>query len=329
MNASALHICSTPGRSAARTHTAAISRRRPLLMTDIRKLALHAMGMVLLLGFMFNVAPVHATVMSDFDGVGDTAMTLEEFGTTGSLGIQTSGGNPDEYLRLTEDGIGSQQNFASFDMTDPGTFSTSAFSFDFRVTANTFASADGFSFVYADTGLYGTSGALGAAPYGAAEEPSAAGILGFSFDTWDNGPANDTGTSGGNGIGTYSEISVFWDDALVGRVDETIPLGLTMDDGVWHNVTGLVNFDLGTVSLSVDGIAMFTDLAVAGLAPFESRILLSARTGGAYQETAIDNVLVSVEGPTAVPEPATLWLLLLGATCILLQRGRRWVYLRF
>lgn len=329
MNASALHTCSTPGRSAARTHTADISRRRPLVMTDIRKLALHAMGMVLLLGFMFHVAPVHATVMSDFDGVSDTPITLQEFGgATGSLGIQPTGGNPDEYLRLTEDGIGSQNNFASFDMTDPGTYSTSAFSFDFRITANTFASADGLAFVYADTSLYGTNGGLGSAPY-FGEEPTAAGVLGFSFDTWDNGPANDTGTSGGNGIGTYSEISVFWDGALVGRVDETIPLGLTMDDGVWHTVTGLVNFDLGTVSLSVDSIAMFTDLAVAGLAPFESRILLSARTGGAYQETAIDNVLVSYENTTAVPEPDTLWLLLLGAMCVLLQRGRRRVYLRF
>ena len=328
MNTPALHTGTTHGLTAARAHTADTSNRRPLVLTDMRNLALHAMGL-LLLGLIFHVAPVHATVMAEFDGGADTPLTLEEFGNTGSLSIEASGGNPGGFLRLTEDGVPSQHNYASFDNTDAGAFSTSSFSFDFRITDNTDGStADGFSFSYADTGTYGTSGGLGSSPFGAPEHPIAADVLGFSFDTWWNG--SDDGPTPGTSD-DLSEVSVFWDGALVDRIDDTRLLTpvLTLDDGLWHTVTGLVDFDAATVSLSVDGNALFTDLAVPGLTPFESRILYAARTGGAVQESAIDNVLVEFGGTTAVPEPGTLLLLLLGAVGILLTQGRRRHYQAF
>lgn len=321
MNIPALHTCATPVQPAARAHTVDIIRRRPFFLTDIRNLALHVMGLLLLLGLTLHASPLRATVMAGFDGGADTPITLEQFGSSPGPSIEATGGNPGGFLQLT-DSVNSQNNFATFDRTDAGTFSTSSFSFDFRIIEGDVGGADGFSFSYGDTTTYGTTGGLGSAPF-VPEDPKATGILGFGFDTWWNG-FDDGPTSPSGGSADFSEVSVFWNNALVARIDDTRLLtpALTLDDGLWHTVTGLVNFDAATVSLSVDGNALFTALAVPGLAPFESRILFAGRTGGANEEAAVDNVLVEFGEATAVPEPGTLLLLLMGATGILLTQRR-------
>jgi len=311
--------------NASQVRNVSTLQRRPGVHA-IKSRALEAVSSLLLLGLAFHTGPLHATLMSDFDGVNDTPVTLEAF-ADGGPSIEASGGNPDEFLRLTEDGVNNQLNFASFDLTDAGTHSTSSFSFDFRIDAQFTGSADGFSFSYADTSTYGTTGGLGSSPF-VPEDPAASGVLGFGFDTWSNqGLYDDPNQFTGS---DYNDITVFWDGALVYRIDDTRLLtpALTLDDGLWHSVSGFVNFDLATVSLSVDGNALFTDLAVPGLAPFESRVLLAGRTGGENQLTAIDNVLVEYDGTVQVPEPATLWLLLLGAAGVLLLQSRRRLYQR-
>ena len=113
-----------------------------------------------------------------FDGEG-TAVTLETFGNPGGASIEATGGNPDGYLRLTE-AINGQNNYATFDLTDAGTYPESVFTFDFLIDPEAGPSADGFSFSYADTANYGVSGTIGAPPF-TAEDPAAAGVLGFGF----------------------------------------------------------------------------------------------------------------------------------------------------
>jgi len=251
----------------------------------------------------FSAAPLFAATVNDFEG-GGTPVSLEIFSGTTTPGatIEPTGGNPGGFLQLT-DAVNDQHTWATFDNTDAGTFPLSQFNFDFLIDPTaTGPSADGFSFSYADTATFGTTGGIGAAPF-TAEDPAASGILGFGFDTWSNEGTWDT-----PGIGTgsdYQEISVFWDGMLIERIDDTRLLGtpLVLDDATWHEVSGVVNFAAATVSLSVDGQAIFSGLSLPGLVPFESRIMFAARTGGENELVAIDNLLVDYLG-SVVPGDA-------------------------
>lgn len=247
-------------------------------------------------------------------GDNDTFVTLEMFGDAPGpdwSGPDATGGPglTGDFLLLS-DALNSQNNWATFDLTDEGTFAAAVFSFDFLIDpTETGPSADGFSFSFMDTDFYGETDGLGGAPF-APEEPHADGVLGFAFDTWSNGadgwPDQDieTGTD-------YQEISVHYNATVVGRIEDTRALepSLTLDDGNLeagsglHTVTGSVNFEGATVSLQVDGNPVFTDLEVEGLAPFQSRIAFAARTGGENAIHAIDNVRVEWGDASILPEP--------------------------
>lgn len=264
---------------------------------------------------LFSVSNLQAATVADFDTGADTPFTLEQFGNAPGPAVG-SGGPTGNFLTITE-ASNSLNNFIAFDRSDEGTFARSTFSFDFLIAGD--PSADGISFSYVDTATYGVTGGLGAAPF-TPEDPAAAGVLGFGFDTWSNEGAFDTP---GIGTGTdYQEISVFYDGALIGRIDDTrlLDTPLLLDDGAVHTVTGSVDFAGGTVSLSVDGNSIFAGLEVPGLAPFESRIVFAGRTGGQNELAAIDNLNVQF-----VPEPAAGVLALIGLGMLGLMRffGRK------
>jgi hypothetical protein len=273
-----------------------------------------------LLVALITSASVSGATVGNFDGA-DTPVTFNQFGEAPGPAIVGPGvdGN---FLLLTAASNG-LNNFATFDVSDAGSYASSTFSFDFIIAPDATPSADGFSFSYLDTATHGSTGGLAAPPY-TPEDPAAAGVLGFGFDTWSNqgahdNPAVDTGSD-------YSEISVFFNGALVSRVDDTRLLTppLTLDDGNLdtgegiHTATGTVDFAGGKVSLQVDGNAIFTDLAVPGLAPFESRIAFAGRTGGENENVGLDNVNVNF-----VPEPATGVLALMGLSMLLVIRRKR------
>lgn len=265
----------------------------------------------------FSMANLQASTVANFSAAG-TPVTLETFGAAGGASIEPGGGNPGAYLQLTA-AINGQNNFATFDLSDAGSHATSTFNFDFIIAPDPGPSADGFSISYANTATYGTSGGVGSAPF-TPEDPAAAGVLGFGFDTWSNqgafdNPAVPTGSD-------YQDISVFYDGNLILRIDDTRLLTppLELDDGAWHTVTGSVNFAGASVDLNVDGNPVITDLAVPGLAPFESRIMFAARTGGENELAGIDNLNVGY----IVPEPTAgvLALIGFGVFCLLGLRGR-------
>jgi MYXO-CTERM domain-containing protein len=97
-----------------------------------------------------------------------------------------------------------------------------------------------------------------------------------------------------------------------------LPTPLLLDDANVHNVAGSVNFAGGTISLAVDGQSVFSNVAVPGLVPFESRIAFAARTGGENELAEITNLSVNF-----VPEPGTMTLGLLGAALVFRRRRRR------
>ena len=234
-------------------------------------------------------------------------------------------GNPGGYLVLTDEDL-SRNNWVSFPRTTPGASNMVTFSFDFLMTNpsglpgpdNT--SADGFSFSFADTAMYGTTAGVGV-PLFTPEDPAALGILGFGFDTWSN---SQTGTFDGPPVGgvasDYQEISLFWDGVLVSRIDDTRQLAppLEIDDGAWHHATGTIDFLGGTVDLTIDGGIVFDAVAVPRLEPFENRLILAGRTAGQFQLAGIDNIDVQY-----APEPAVAPGLVFGASVLAAGANRR------
>src|SRR5262245_14275023 len=268
------------------------------------------------------VPPLYAATTASFDGGADTPSTLQAFGFTAiAPTYQAAGGNPGGYLQLT-DAVGGLHNWATFDRSDAGSYPLSTFSFDFRISAFLGGgTADGFSFSYAPTSVYGTAGGIGGAPFIGAENPAASGVLGFGFDTFSNAGQFPDGVFDNPSVpfgSDYQEISVFFNGGLVGRIDDTRLLAspFSLDDGVWHSVTGSVNFAAGLVSLSVDGQNIWNTIPIPGLVPFESRIMLAARTAGEAEIAGIDNINVQL------PEPAG-WVLALTAFGILVLPRRR------
>jgi hypothetical protein len=229
--------------------------------------------------------------------------------------VESFGGNPDGFLQLTAN-INSQHNFVPFDQSDPGTHNFSTFSFQFRIDNLGSGGADGFSFSYLDTSIFGTVGGLTGGFFPVAEDPASLAVLGFGFDTWGNGAPNDAGATDAN----YSEITLFYDGTIISRIDDTrvLPTPFDLKDGAWHTVNGVVNFRDAKVSMQVDGNPIFTEVTVPDLVPFDSRIMFAGRTGGANERKSIDNVNVEWG---AVPEPGTAALLGLG--CFLMARRRR------
>ena len=115
---------------------------------------------------------------TEFDGDNPfTPVTLEQFGNGPGSSVLGAGGNPGGYLQLT-DAVNGQNNFVTFDLSDPGPYASSTFSFDFIIDpTDTGPSADGFSFSYADTGVFSNAGGIGSPPF-TPEDPAAAGIFG-------------------------------------------------------------------------------------------------------------------------------------------------------
>jgi hypothetical protein len=202
-----------------------------------------------------------------------------------------------------------QNNQIAFDRSDAGTFASSNFSFTFQVTPTT-ATADGFSVLYYPTS---TGGITGAVPAFTGEEPNVAGAIGFAFDTWNNAEV------GGISDSNLSQIALHWNGAVLTSVDDTrlLPTPFAIDDGNVHSVTGTLNFAGATLTLAVDGQAIFNNVAVPGLVPYESRIVMAGRTGGENQRVDIGGLNVAF-----VPEPMSALLVGLGGIGLVLRRRR-------
>ena len=289
-----------------------------------------------LLALTWVIAPIFsasAATTSTFNGLpSDTPVTLQAFGDPGGPSINPNGGFTgagDGGLVVTP-AVNGQNNYATFNRTNTGTFSSSSFSFQFRVGLGTTAgTADGVAFAYLPSSTFGISGPIGAAPFGAAEDPSAAGVLGFGLDTWSNNgsiaappgdPASPDDPNQAQGS-NYSEISLFYNGTLINRVNDTrlLPVPFALDDGNWHTAFGTVNFAGQNVSMTVDNTVIWNNIPVPGLTSFEARIAYAGRTGGENEIFNVDNVNVDW---IPIPEPASAAFGLLGLGLILRRRRK-------
>jgi len=179
------------------------------------------------------------------------------------------------------------------------------------------------------------------------EDPNAPGIVGIAFDTFDNDEnfaAGDPNGCGGGGpcadrLGNISsahsngaqvDVQFVPDDALdtPAVANDTI----SFVNGNWIHVDATITLaDNGSGGLGgfldmvlTDTVTGNTFQPFAGIAlpfvPQDMRLAFGARTGGAFDEHAVDNVLLSY---TPVPEPSTFVLFGLASAGLYMARRRK------
>ncbi|HXI56700.1 MAG TPA: galactose oxidase-like domain-containing protein, partial [Polyangia bacterium] len=126
-----------------------------------------------------------------------------------------------------------------------------------------------------------------------AEEPSIAGALGVGFDIFNNTEIDN------------NHVSVHFNGALISAVSATPVTDL--GSGQWIHARIVVRPGGGQSNVSVfltptggTETTLINNLAVPGLAPYESRVYFSARTGGQTAGHDIANVNVTYSGDPAV-----------------------------
>ena len=245
--------------------------------------------------------PSPATLAETFEGaVANYSLSL--YAAVPAAAVQAAGaGSTGKFLRLLYDGVNNNANAIAFPLVSPGAYGRIAAQFDFRVSDAQGEPADGFNFLLIPTAVYGTNGPglnVVAQSY-PAEEPSYPGVFAIGFDVYPhNEPRND--------------VSAHWN----GReyVNVTIPRAtLDLVAGVFHRANIFLEQTTGgslvsvTVTPSVnatpgDPYTVVTNFFISGLNPYECRVELGGRTGGADLSLDLDNINVQFN-PTqgAVP----------------------------
>jgi hypothetical protein len=246
----------------------------------------------------------------------NTPVTLEFFNSDPGLnfGVQAAGGNAGVdpmgnpvpaggMFQVTEDGINDNRNYAYFDRTAEGAYETINFNFDLRIGPQD-ASADGGSISFMSTQVFGATGGVAQSLFGVPEDPSQVGVLGIGFDTWSNTDVGDQENSGASDS-IYNDVTLYYNSSVINQyvnpnpaMRDRLPNGIIIDDDAWHSVAGTFDFVNQTASMTIDGMEVWNDLPVPGLVPYESRVMLGARTGGENENFQIDNLDIRYVGPT-------------------------------
>jgi hypothetical protein len=260
----------------------------------------------------FSALTISARAQSttqNFDG-GGTAFTLSNFG--GPPATIVPAGNPGNAVQLTYASAGSTVNTIAFDRTAVGPFTQVTANFDFFIGNG--SHADGFSFALLDTGTFGTTGA---SP-GFGEEPNLTKSFGAEFDTFNNGEVSN------------NYVALHFNGSSDLAVQDLYPLSFILSNAAWNHaqitITPVAGGSDVTMTLSPSTgsgnptVTPFSDVFIAGLNPYESRVAFGARTGGATEDMLLDNINVSF---STIPEPSTLVEMTLAAACLLGYAGLR------
>jgi len=189
---------------------------------------------------------------------------------------QVTGGQ----LFLTNE-LGSEQNWLEIDGGGSLTGDFRA-DFDLHITEASpffFGRADGFSFQVGDDVNTG----------GVAEESQTSGLA-LTFDTWFNG-----------GSDVLGEIALWFDGVKLGS--QVAGSGLLAGQSSLHTASPVavsVEMDGTLATVTYDGIVLFDDVDVGGTIAADSDFYFSARTGGAADIHAIDNVTISADSGLGV-----------------------------
>jgi hypothetical protein len=245
----------------------------------LRALLLRSAALVALLAAA-SATPLRAATVLDCDRPSSPHEAFQLEGPPAPACIP--GGPTGGFLRLA-DTAAVNLNSIAFDLTDPGAWDLVVADFDFRLTPKGAESrADGFGFTLASTAEWGTSGYIPSR----SEEPDVARSLGIGFDIHQ-----------GPGEVSRNHVSLHWDGTRIAEVDATPLLELASGRFTHARITvraGTSPPDV-TVTLTPCGAAPVTlidRLPVPGLAPYESRVHLMARSGGEEALHDLDNLNV-------------------------------------
>ena len=254
-------------------------------------MTLRALSLVWVLSAVVSQSTsAHGATAQNFKDPG-TPYTTSVCGQAATPSILAGGPDGGNFLRLIRGVDFASLNAVGFDRSDPGGFTGAVIELDFRITPRT-GRADGLAVVLLNTGLHGKDGAV---PCLAGEEPNVPGSLGVGLDIFHNAP----------GEPDNNHVSVHFGGATHAQV----PLGNRVDlaSGQWIHARievrpGGGRADVGVVLTPQGGepVTVITELVVPGLVPYESRLYLSARTGGETADHDVANVTVAYSGDPAV-----------------------------
>jgi hypothetical protein len=230
--------------------------------------------------------PVAGTpTAQNFDDPGSSYVTVTTTGADGPAVL--SGGPSGQFMRITP-AVNSLANRVFFDRTAVGAYKIVIATFDFRIAG----SADGMCFVLLNTASYGSTGAVTA---NFSEEPSIANALGVGFDIY----LNTQSAAEPNA----NHVSLHWNGSQV--TSNAAAPSLSLAAGRFHRAKITIKFEtnpnraLVTVEIAPDVYGaggtpevLFDNFVINGVAAFEGRVALGARTGGANATHDFDNLNV-------------------------------------
>lgn len=237
-------------------------------------------------------------LLQDFDRLGTTPFTASQFSGSwtdfyrpGVLPID-SGSARGVFARLVHDPVNTSRNSITFHHTGPSLDSARRTSLDFRM-ASAGNSADGMGLLFLRTSELGRAGA--GVDHTGIERPSRANTLAVGFDLYDR----------------VNDVSVHYGTE---RLNVTVnPAVVDLNSGVWHHADidtvsapGGMNVSV-TLTPDIDGIPgtpvpVIVNQFVAGVSPYEWRVQVGARTGGAFMSVDVDNLVESPAPPGPQPQ---------------------------
>jgi hypothetical protein len=242
---------------------------------------------------------LHAGIPTD-DSLGTPALhedfdPVSELQSAGSWGVLpppqlVTAPSGNGFIRLANDVRGSN-NYLVFDRPGAGAFELVIIEARLRI-APVVGQADGMSIAWLNTSQYGVSGNVAAPLTALAEEPAFLNSIGVGFDIYQNSDqlVHDPDNN---------HISLHFGNQTI--VQQSVPTsgvgGINFANSEWFTARIIIEFDDTNPNVSVlvtpengTPLTVLDHVNVAGLAPYEGRPLVAARSGGESALQDADNI---------------------------------------